>query len=146
MATGFSRSTIRVSRDMVFYGAVLAGIVLYGVVIVFAGQWMRTAGGDAGLVYQLLFSAIALAGLVWLVRFSSLLRGLRVFIATHFYRYKYDYRVEWLRFVQMLATADDQDQRRPAINAVARIFGSPGGALLLRNEASDQFVLSASWP
>jgi putative PEP-CTERM system histidine kinase len=137
---------MRVSRDMVFYGAVLGGIVIYCAAVMFAGQWIRGAGGESGLVYQALFSALALALLVWLVRFSPLLRGLRVFLTTHFYRYKYDYRVEWLRFVQMLATADDPDLRRTAINAVARIFGSPGGALLLRNEARDRFVLSASWP
>lgn len=146
MATGFSRSTIRVSRDMLFYATVLGGIVLYAIAVVLVGQWMRVAGGDAGLTWQLLFSAFSLGLLVWLARYSTLLRGWRVFLATHFYHYKYDYRVEWLRFVQMLATADDPDLRRTAINAVARIFGSPGGALLLRDEGRARFVLNASWP
>jgi putative PEP-CTERM system histidine kinase len=137
---------VRVSRDVVFHVAVFGGVVLYCLLVALAGQWLRGITGDAGLTLQILFSAAALALLVWLARFSPLLRRLRVFIATHFYRFKYDYRREWLRFVQMLATADDPDLRRTAINAVARMFASPGGALLLRDESRDCFDLSAAWP
>lgn len=146
MITGAPRSTVRVSRDMVLNALVLSGIGVYCLLVMFAGQWLREIAGDAGLALQSLFSLVALVLLIWLARYTPLLRRLRVFIATHFFRYKYDYRIEWLRFVQMLAATDELDLRRTAINAVARIFASPGGALLLRDEARDRFAICAAWP
>jgi putative PEP-CTERM system histidine kinase len=77
---------------------------------------------------------------------ESPLRRLRVFIATHFYRNKYDYRVEWMRFVQTLTSREEQDVHRTAIRAAAQIFSSPGGLLMLREEGSARFTLRATWP
>jgi putative PEP-CTERM system histidine kinase len=71
---------------------------------------------------------------------------MRVFISTHFYRNKYDYRVEWMRFVSTLSSPDETDIHRTSVRAVAQIFGSSGGMLILRDEQTDRFSLRATWP
>src|SRR5690606_129590 len=63
----------------------------------------------------------------------------------HFYRNKYDYRIEWLRFIQTLSSTEDRDVRRTAARAIAQIFASPGAVLFLREE-SGEFVPAATWP
>ena len=70
------------------------------------------------------------------------MRRLRVFISTHFYRNKYDYRITWLRFVQTLSSGEEPDARRNAIRAVAEIFGSTSGLLMIRDQDE---VLPCPW-
>ena len=43
-----------------------------------------------------------------LVASASLRRRLRVFLSKHFYRNKYDYRIEWLRFIETLSARDPE--------------------------------------
>jgi putative PEP-CTERM system histidine kinase len=69
-----------------------------------------------------------------------------VFISKHFYRNKYDYRIEWLRFISTLSSTDEEDVGRTAVRAMAQIFGSPGGLLLLRDETGRKFLPYAAWP
>ena len=73
-------------------------------------------------------------------------RRLRVFVSKHFFRNKYDYRVEWLRFVATLSAARNDDVRRTCIQAIAQIFESPGGVLYGPDESGRSFVPIAAWP
>ncbi len=90
--------------------------------------------GEWGALLQALFIGAAVALLIAFLLAEWPLRRLRVFISTHFYRNKYDYRIEWLRFVQTLSIGESRDARRNAIRAVAQIFGSPSGLLMLRDQ------------
>ena len=56
---------------------------------------------------QLLFFACAGAVLLYALFSVSLRRRLKVFIAKHFYRNRYDYRQEWLRLMQTLIGGAD---------------------------------------
>ncbi len=76
----------------------------------------------------------------------SLRRHAYVFLIKHFYKNKYDYRREWLRFVDTLSATDDTDVRHTSIRAVAQIFGSPGGALLTPTRGGQSFAAVAFWP
>ena len=84
----------------------------------------RSSGGEHGKLLQTLVIAAAAIVLIVFLLAEWPMRRLRVFISTHFYRNKYDYRIEWLRFVQTLSSGDEPDARRNAIRAVAQIFGS----------------------
>src|SRR5690606_32052062 len=83
--------------------------------------------------------------LVVIVATESPWRRLRVFLAKHFYRNKYDYRVEWLRFVRNLGDGQLADARVTVIRAIAQIFESRGGALFLREEGDGAYVAAATW-
>jgi putative PEP-CTERM system histidine kinase len=135
-----------VSRHVVVFTTTAIAIGVYVAVSLFGGFYLRSHGGNWGNAFQVAFLFAAAALLALLLLADSPLRRLRVFISTHFYRNKYDYRVEWMRFVQTLSTPDEGDIHRTAVRAVAQIFGSSGGLLVLNDEESGRFDLRATWP
>jgi putative PEP-CTERM system histidine kinase len=135
---------IFVSRRMVFHTTALLGTGLYLFAIGTGGYYIRTYGGEWGAVVQVIF--LFGAGLVLMVLlFSGKVRSsLRVLINKHFFHYKYDYRDEWLRFIQTLSSGQPDDRlRERAIHSIAEIIDSPGGILWMRR--MNQFVPVSSW-
>lgn len=131
------------SREMVFHSTALAVSGLYLLVISAAGYYVRYFGGDWGRALQLtlLFAGLVLLGML-LVSGSQRAR-LRVFLNKHLFPYRYDYRNEWLRFTQALASAaGGLDLGQSVIKALADLVESPGGSLWLRN-ADGQFSMHA---
>lgn len=134
-----------VSRQAVLFTTTLLAAGIYLVAMALVGVALREWGGSWGVVANLVFIAGALAVLASILLSGSVRRRLRVFLGKHFYRNKYDYRVEWLRFVGTLSRADADDVRRTSIQAIAQIFESPGGVLFGRAE-DGRFVPAAAWP
>lgn len=137
---------IFVSRQVVFYTATFVAAGTYLVLMAVAGYVVRDLGGTWGRVGQILFFAGAAVVLAFLLASSALRRQISVFINKHFYSNKYDYRIEWLRFIQTLSTRSDEELGRTAIRAVAQIFDSPGGILFIADERERRFVPAAAWP
>jgi putative PEP-CTERM system histidine kinase len=135
-----------VSRQAVFYTTTFMGVGAYLLLMSLGGYYVRQFGGSWGRLGQVVFFGGALLLLVLLVGSTVLRRRARVFLSKHFYRNKYDYRVEWLRFIGTLSSGRDEDVRRTAIAAIAQIFASPAGILWLADEASARFVPVAAWP
>ncbi len=136
-----------VSRQVVFYSTTILAIGVYLLLMATGGYFIRLYGGTWGRAAQLVFFAGAAVVLVSLVASSSLRRRLRVFIAKHFYRNKYDYRVEWLRFIDTLSTPEEGiEVRANAVRAIAQIVGSPAGLLYLQADGSGDYLPVAAWP
>ncbi len=136
-----------VSRHVVFYTTSFLAIGGYLLLMSLGGYVIRLYGGTWGRVAQLVFFAGAGVMLALLVASAGVRRSLRVFLNKHFYRNKYDYRIEWLRFIQTLsAPGEGVATRENAVCAIAQIIGSPGGVLFLRNEERDQYKFAAAWP
>jgi putative PEP-CTERM system histidine kinase len=135
-----------VSRQVVFYTSTVMGVGAYLLVMAAGGYYVREIGGAWGQLGQIMFFAGALIVLTFLVASAALRRHARVFISKHFYRNKYDYRVEWLRFISTLSSAEEGDVRRTSIRAIAQIFSSPAGVLLLLDEAGHRLEPAAAWP
>ena len=92
----------------------------------FAGYAIREFGGAWGETARGVFLVGAFALLVILVTSAAMRRHLRVFVSKHFYRNKYDYRVEWLRFSKTLSARDATDvhaHQRAGGGADARLAG-----------------------
>ncbi|MGI9291373.1 MAG: XrtA/PEP-CTERM system histidine kinase PrsK [Gammaproteobacteria bacterium] len=88
-----------------------------------------------------------LASLILPVLFSERLRAqLRVFISKHFLPFRYDYREEWLRLIDTLASPG-QDRPLPerAIQSLAQIVSSPAGILWMRNSEDEPFQCMEAW-
>jgi putative PEP-CTERM system histidine kinase len=135
---------IFVSRRMVFHTTALLGTGLYLLAMGLGGYYIRSYGGEWGTVVQIIF--LFGAGLILMVLFFSgrVRASLRVFINKHFFHYKYDYRDEWLRFIQTLSSGQPDDRlRERAIHSIAEIIDSPGGILWMRQ--MNRFVPVASW-
>jgi putative PEP-CTERM system histidine kinase len=77
---------------------------------------------------------------------ENLSARLRVFISKHFLPFRFDYREEWLRLIDTLASPE-QSMPLPerAIKAVAQIVSAPAGLLWLCPEQAKPYACAASW-
>jgi len=127
---------VSVSRHVVFHSTALAASGLYLLIIAGAGYYMRYFGGEWGEALQLafFFGAVLLLGVLI---FSGAFRArLKVFLAKHFFAYRYDYRTEWLGVTQALSVAGDGlGLGESVVKALADLVESPGGGVWLRDSA-----------
>jgi putative PEP-CTERM system histidine kinase len=135
-----------VSRQVTFYTTTFLAAGIYLLLMSLAGYAIRELGGAWGETARGFFLVGAFALLIILVTSAAMRRRLRVFVSKHFYRNKYDYRVEWLRFIKTLSTADATDVPRTIVQAVAQTLDSPGGMLLTLDENARRLVPAAAWP
>ncbi|MDR1935648.1 MAG: PEP-CTERM system histidine kinase PrsK [Candidatus Accumulibacter sp.] len=126
-----------------------ASLVAVGVYLMFmsaAGYYVRYFGGEWGRALQLalLFAALLLLGILGL---SGALRAkLRVLVGKHFFRYRYDYREEWLRFTTTLSAPDGSTEMgRHVIKGLADMVESPAGSLWLKDSSARFYAQSTCW-
>jgi putative PEP-CTERM system histidine kinase len=130
---------LAISHRMAFHSAALMGAGLYLMLMAAAGYYIRFAGGEWGAILQTVF-LFGAALVLLLAVFSSTVRAkLRVYLAKHFFRYRYDYREEWLRFTSMLTEGEpDAQVYDRSLQAMARLVDSPAAALWLKQEGGAQ--------
>ena len=137
---------VQVSKTAAFYSASLLLIGVYLLFVAGAGYYVRFFGGTWGGALQvaLLFTALVL---LTVLVFSGALRArLRVFLGKHFFSYRYDYRMEWLRFTAMLSSrSTPQEVGGLVVRGLADMVECPAGALWFKALGDDQYVLSAAW-
>ncbi len=135
-----------VSRQVVFYTTALLGGGIYLLAMAAGGYYVRLYGGTWGAFAQMVFLGGA-ALMLAVILFSTEVRGrVRVFLVKHFYKSKYDYRLEWLRLIGTLATPDEAiPLRERAVQALAQLVESPAGGLWLQQEEGGDFRLVAEW-
>jgi putative PEP-CTERM system histidine kinase len=127
---------LAISHRMAFHSAALMGSGLYLMLMAAAGYYIRFAGGEWGAVLQTVFLFGAALVLLLAVFSSSVRAKLRVLLAKHFFRYRYDYREEWLRFTSMLTEGEPGAQVYDrSLQAMARLVDSPAAALWLKQDA-----------
>jgi putative PEP-CTERM system histidine kinase len=137
--------TLFVSRQVVFYTTSIFAVGIYLMSVSVGGYYVRLHGGSWGDLLRLLFLVGAVLVLAILLVSGNAWRRLKTFISKHFYRNKFDYRAEWLRFINTLSTPVEQDSRLTAIRSIAQIFASPGGVLYMKSETGAQFEMVSTW-
>ncbi len=135
-----------VSRQVTFYTTTFLAAGAYLLLMSAAGYAIREFGGEWGETARGVFLVGAFAVLILLVTSAAMRRRLRVFVSKHFYRNKYDYRVEWLRFIKTLSASADVDVHRSIVQAVAQTLSAPGGVLFTLDEGGKRFVPVSGWP
>lgn len=134
----------RVSRNVAFQTVAFSGVGFYLIAMSLLAYGLKLVGGDWGTLLQVTFLfATVMLGMVVLIsdRFRA---RLRVMIARNFYRYRYDYRTEWLRFIATVsAPGDAQSLPERVVQAVASVLDARGGCLLVPDD--DRLVLIAKW-
>ncbi|MDH5764942.1 MAG: PEP-CTERM system histidine kinase PrsK [Gammaproteobacteria bacterium] len=136
---------IFVSRDIVLNSTAIFAGGIYLLLMSGAGYYLREFGGTWGRVAQVLFFALAVVLLVTVMLSSQLRARIKVFLAKHFYKNKYDYRVEWLRLTEKLdQNRHSQDRYKVTIEALAQIVDGRAGSLWICEE-SGNYINVAAW-
>ena len=137
---------IQLSRNAVFHGATLVLVGVYLLFISAIGYYVRDFGGDWGRALELALLSAALVFLALLVFSGAVRRKVRVFIGKNFFRYRYDYRTEWLRFTAMLtASGSPQEVGQLIVRGLSEMVHSPGGALWSIDSRGAEFASTAQW-
>ena len=152
---------IQLSRKAAFHSATLVIAGLYLLFVSGVGYYVRYFGGEWGSSLQIgLFFAATLT-LIVLALSGSVRAKLRVFLGKHFFRYRYDYREEWLRFTRTLSSQNltasgepsgalqgqqaGQQMGQKVVRGLADLLESPGGGLWLRGRGEPAFTQIAFW-
>jgi len=137
---------LQVSRAAAFHSAALLLVGAYLLLMSAVGYYIRDFGGTWGGAVQL---GLVFAGLVMLAALllSRQLRAkVSVFVGKNFFRYRYDYRTEWLRFTEMLtAQHSPQEMGDRVIQGLAAMVHSPAGSLWTLDQEGTAFAQSAVW-
>ena len=138
-----------VSRDIVLNSAAILGGGLYLMAMAMAGYYLREFGGGWGKLLQVTLFALALVFLVLVLLSGQLRAKVRVFLGKHFYKNKYDYRIEWLRLTDELNSNPlHENQYKSIIQSMAQIIDARAGMLWLSGETegeAEKFRNVASW-
>ncbi len=139
-------ASVRVSTTAAFYSASLLLVGAYLLFVAAAGYYVKFFGGTWGGALQVALMATAVLMLAGLVLSAAQRARVRVFLNKHFFRYRYDYRVEWLRFTSMLSSrATPQEVNLQVVRGLADLVESTAGSLWFKSLGNTEYVQSASW-
>lgn len=139
----------RLSRQVAFHTVSFTIIGAYLILMSLLAYGLRLTGGNWGVLLQVAFIAIALITGALILLSPRFRAELKVRISRNFFHYRYDYRVEWLRFIDTIdvgrdAVANFMPIRERLVQAVAAVLDCRGGALLEPSEAGS-YELTARW-
>lgn len=125
---------IFVSRRIVFHGVSMVAAGVYLLAMAAAGYYIQTFGGEWGRALKTAFFSAAILILLSLFFSSQVRSRIRLFVARHFYRNKYEYGDEWLNFTQALSRTalEPGSLNRTVLQTIADIVDSPGGVIMTR--------------
>src|SRR5262249_36635773 len=124
---------IAISRRLAFHSATVIGAGLYLMAMAGVGYYVREFGGTWSSFLQAVFLVCAILLLLVPLSSGSVRAYLHVLVEKSFFRYRYDYREEWLRFIDTISGVPNASGLRArVIEAVCNIMGSPDGALWLK--------------
>ena len=133
------------SRKVIFHTAslVIAGIVFQGTAL--AAYYLRSYGGGTGVALAIILAFAVFVSLLGIATSSTLRSRLRNLINENFYKYKYDYRAEWTKFIFALSAVEETGTSLKVLRTFADLMDSQGGALWLWKDSFRQFVPTAKW-
>jgi len=123
---------MQLSRTVAYQSLSLVAIGLYFALLALATSALAAIGGENARLLQTAFVFGSTAAILTLVSSPWLRAWIKVKLAKHFFRHRYDYRAEWMRFTETLGEPEDSaplDER--IVKALADLTDSPGGVLLV---------------
>ena len=135
---------MQLSRTVAYQSLSLVAIGLYFALLALATSALAAIGGDNARLLQTAFVFGSTAAILTLVSSPWLRAWIKVKLAKHFFRHRYDYRAEWMRFTETLGEPEDNaplDER--IVKALADLTDSPGGVLLVPQ--GEALGVGATW-
>ena len=107
---------------------------------------MRELGGAWGPQFELLTLVGSAVVLVAAIGSRDLRVHLKRFVSRHFFSHRFDYRTEWLRFVETVSQPGSTGGTLQVrvVRALAQIVDSPAGSLWCSQDGRG-FVPEAAW-
>lgn len=136
---------IGVSRQAVFHSAALSIAGAYLILIAAGGYWLRWFGGEWGEIAQTLLVFAALLALAVTLMSGQARARLRVFLAKHFFSYRFDYREQWMRLTDLLSHETRDDLAVRAVTGLGQAVSSSAGALWLEVEGEYRYEGGIGW-
>ena len=134
-----------IPRQVVYYTFSLLTIGVGILLWLIADNYVDGYGGTWGNVAAIVLGAAAFCAMAVILVSATIRARVRVFLTKVFFKYKYDYRKEWLRFISTLSESGLEDVPATAIRAVGQIVNSPGGIVWVRQQDGDAFLPIGSW-
>ncbi|MBX3595620.1 XrtA/PEP-CTERM system histidine kinase PrsK [Sphingomonas sp.] len=135
---------MQISRAVAYQALSLVAIGLYFTLLAVATRTLAAIGGENARLFQTAFVFGSTAAILTLISSSWLRAWLKVKLAKHFFRHRYDYRAEWMRFTETLGEPEGSaplDER--IVKAVADLIDSPSGVLLVPQ--GETLGVGAAW-
>jgi putative PEP-CTERM system histidine kinase len=124
------RVDIHVSRQVVLHTAALVASGAFLLSVAIAGTLLRGFGGAWGPPLQLAMLIGSLFVLAVVLSSESPWRKLNRLISHNFYSHRYDYRAEWLKFIDLVSDPGHIETLQVRIiRALAEFVDSPAGVL-----------------
>jgi putative PEP-CTERM system histidine kinase len=140
-----SLNSLVVSRDVASRSVVVLAVGCYLLLLGGAGEGLRYFGLQNQRLVFIGFAFISGLVVVLMLLSEKNRRKLTVFLHKHFYRHKYDYRNEWLRFTSQLSSADNMEKLQNAIlTFYCETFGRKGASLYLMDADSGIYQQKSS--
>ncbi|MBK1665961.1 histidine kinase [Rhodospirillum rubrum] len=136
---------LHLSHGAAFQSMILVACGLYLVSMAAIGYYLRHIGGAWGGPIEIVFFFATLALLGIGLSSGALRARLRVVVSKHFFKYRYDYRNEWLGFTATITGAGSEGLHERIVKAVAAIIESTGGALWTRSVEDGVLLPTARW-
>ncbi|WP_375398335.1 XrtA/PEP-CTERM system histidine kinase PrsK [uncultured Sphingomonas sp.] len=137
--------TLKLSRSVAWQSLSIAGFGLYALATIAILSTIDAVGGAHARQIEAAFVFGSTAALLALLSTPKLKAWVKVKVAKHLFRHRYDYRAEWTRFTETLGApgegAAPLDER--IVKAVADVTYSPAGLLLVADGAT--LVPGAGW-
>jgi putative PEP-CTERM system histidine kinase len=139
------RLKLQISQKAVFHSFSLVGMGAYLIGMSAAGYFLKDYGGEWGGVLQGTFILAALIVLIFFISSGFGQGTLKVLLKKHIFKYRYDYREEWLRLIATISNIQHySDLQVRSIQSVADIIDCPSGALWLLDQP-DTYSPIATW-
>ncbi len=137
------RTNISLSRKVVVGSTTLIASGIYLSLAAAIGFWLEEIVAERGSVIRIVFLVGALAVLAVALFSGVYWAHVRVFVNKYFFKHKYDWREEWLRFMGTLGVVDEAPLEVRCVKGIADIVESPGGVMILMEEAHSYHA--ATW-
>jgi putative PEP-CTERM system histidine kinase len=121
---------VHVSRKVVLHTATLLASGCFLLAVAVVAMLLRGFGDEWGLVLQLamLLGSIVVLGTV--LSSGGFQQRLKFLISRNFFTHRYDYRIEWLKFIELISDPGQAEELQVRIiRALAEFVDSPAGML-----------------
>ena len=139
------RVDIHVSRQVVLHTVTLMASGCFLLAIAVVAMLLPGFGGDWGLVLQLAMLFGSVVVLVTVLSSGTLRQKLKFLISRNFFTHRYDYRIEWSKFIDLVSDPHRADELQVRIiRAIGEFVDSPAGMLWSAGPARD-YCPTAAW-